>query len=606
MSHAKRASMGATSWRMEMGQPLRFNMHPHLWSGSSRFFLLCLLVCLSPLAGEETDAVCTGSDASLCKSRGSSELSHSFAEEVDFPDKEAATRLLQLQNSASLLQQLRSGVSGMAATRDSPPRAVGRVAWLPDPHVDPYYGTDMRGTSGTCTKQEPALQAMNPFGYMGCDAPSALFESAVDAAAGLGEMDFVLFTGDFVRHAQNILENPWQNVTSIVNNASKVLVSAFPTLSARQFAVGSLGNDDSPMNYEENITTEANSNSWLANMAHVFIDAGAMPADAAYNYSYGGYWERRLGSITVLSINTIIYSVSHTPATTPLPHDPFHQFDWLRKQLHAAKREGRSVWIVGHIPPGIETYGYTQLWHPAYVTAYLGIVQDKELASTIAAQLFAHVHKDEIRLLPDAPEGAGPIYLAGAISPVYKNQPSFRVLEYDTATGRPLNWQTYYAELPKGSTAPVWKLGYTGAGAYPPVKAALERERPVEQATLLQLADMLTEGGAAWNTYSEWYTATVPNDLQHCGRDPQIPGLNASMREKCRRKYRCALTVSTDARFKACAGILPADDVEIVRSEMPAAPPQPFDGDFEAARKATWEHLGVPREELWPGGGFGG
>lgn len=35
------------------------------------------------------------------------------------------------------------------------------------------------------------------------------------------------------------------------------------------------------------------------------------------------------------------------------------------------------------------------------------IVQDEELGGVISAQLFGHVHKDEIRILPQAPKGAG-------------------------------------------------------------------------------------------------------------------------------------------------------------------------------------------------------
>ena len=36
---------------------------------------------------------------------------------------------------------------------------------------------------------------------------------------------------------------------------------------------------------------------------------------------------------------------------------------------------------------------------------YLDIVQDEVLGAVIAAQLFGHVHKDEIRLLPKPPKG---------------------------------------------------------------------------------------------------------------------------------------------------------------------------------------------------------
>merc|ERR1712232_400959 len=138
-----------------------------------------------------------------------------------------------------------------------------------------------------------------------------------------------------------------------------------------------------------------------------------------------------------------IYSVWHTPASSHLPEDPFEQMAWLRQRLEAASAEGRSVWIVGHIPPGMETYGYTELWHQQYVKAYLNLVEDPKLGGCIAAQLFGHVHAEEIRVLPRAPPGAGPVLLMGAISPIFHNNPSFRLVEYDASTGRMLDYTDY-------------------------------------------------------------------------------------------------------------------------------------------------------------------
>ena len=85
----------------------------------------------------------------------------------------------------------------------------------------------------------------------------------------------------------------------------------------------------------------------------------------------------------------------------------------------------------GHIPPGIETFGYTALWYSNYLKTYRAIVTDH--VKTIAAQLFAHVHADEFRLLPGGGGGGGggggPIITTGAISPVYNNNPSFKLVE---------------------------------------------------------------------------------------------------------------------------------------------------------------------------------
>ena len=78
----------------------------------------------------------------------------------------------------------------------------------------------------------------------------------------------------------------------------------------------------------------------------------------------------------------------------------------------------------------METFGYEELWHQHYVESYLRVVQDEAYGGTIAAQLFGHVHADEIRLLPESPtKESHPILLSGAISPVYQNNPSFKIVE---------------------------------------------------------------------------------------------------------------------------------------------------------------------------------
>jgi len=493
---------------------------------------------------------------------------------------------------AKTLQQ--SQDTSDAASAETSSSSVKRFIWLSDPHSDPYYGTE----AAECTQTEPAEQVKNVFGTMGCDPPFALFESALTAVSELaGDYEFVLDTGDFVRHGQSELPIPREAVTSIIRRGSQLLVSTLgENLTAKQFAVGTLGNDDSPMNYYLDDTTDKDSNPWLSAVASAFVESGAMPADVEQFYSYGGYWERQLGSITILSINTIIYAALHVPATAA--PDPFHQFAWLRERLHAASAENRSVWIVGHIPPGIETFGYSGLWHPTYVDSYLELVQDKQLSGTIVAQLFGHVHKEEIRILPDAPSDTGPMILTGSISPIFRNQPSFRVFEYDAKTGRPLTWKTYYAELTEGSSPLMWKLGYDAADLYNPIKDALEANKSINQGTLGQLADLLAQGGSTWNSYASWYTTSYENDLQHCGENPLLPGLNAGVRMRCVRKYVCALTVSTETAFADCV-----NNSGAVFTTTGQKPPTSME-DFANRRKDHWRDIGIPEHLLWPAGGF--
>lgn len=113
-----------------------------------------------------------------------------------------------------------------------------------------------------------------------------------------------------------------------------------------------------------------------------------------------------------------------------------------------------------------------------------------------------------------------------------------------------------------------------------------------------------------WNSYAAWYAILVSNDLQHCGLEPQINGLNASVRERCRQKYHCAMYVSDEASFRKCAHLdeeAAQQDADDIRSEYRPPlektqhPPKSL-ADFQARRKAHWEQLGVTQSQLWPAG----
>lgn len=78
------------------------------------------------------------------------------------------------------------------------------------------------------------------------------------------------------------------------------------------------------------------------------------------------------------------------------------------------------------------------------VDAYLKIVQDEGFAPVVAAQLFGHVHAEEIRI---GTGFGGPMLLSGALSPVYNNNPTFHLVEYDSSTGKLLDYMVYYTEI---------------------------------------------------------------------------------------------------------------------------------------------------------------
>lgn len=277
-------------------------------------------------------------------------------------------------------------------------------------------------------------------------------------------------------------------------------------------------------------------------------------------YKYGSYVEFKIGELTILSIATVIYSVNHQPSE-PDEDDPFNQFAWLREKLEQAVKASEMVWIVGHVPPGIETFGYSQLWKPKYVEAYLEIVQDPALGAVVAAQLFGHVHKDEIRLLPTIPSGAGPMLLSGSISPVYYNWPSFKMVEYCPVTKRLINVETFYAALTENSSEPLtWQFGYDLLQTYPTLP-----KHGILMKSFEEVSGSLLLGLDVYNSYAEWYATRFPSDLQKYGAVEGDPSLNETYRFNLRKQYVCATVVGDADSYESCAqDVMPSDLKELV------------------------------------------
>mmetsp|Transcript_104612 Transcript_104612/g.326258 ORF Transcript_104612/g.326258 Transcript_104612/m.326258 type:complete len:578 (+) Transcript_104612:82-1815(+) len=440
-------------------------------------------------------------------------------------------------------------------------RAVDRrfFVWLTDVHADPYYGNG----SAVCALPSGGLPKSGtpPGGAMGCDPPRALWESAVAAAARFGQgAEFALMTGDHVRHHTQAMPDPRADVLSVIEGVARGLKGGFPWLGPGGFVMASQGNSDSPRDYELNGTTGGQSNPWLADMATVWRREGVMTQPDGTEFSSGGFFETEVGGLRILTIDTVIYSVHHLPKS-PEPKDPFGQFAWLRSRLQKAVQDGRRVWLAGHIPPGQETFSFTPLWKPQYVQAYLDVVQDPVLGNVIAAQLFGHVHADEFRVLPRAPAQAGPVLLAGALSPIYRSNPSFRLVEYDGASGRLLNVRVFWARLPAGSGSGglQWQPGYDLTGTYPLLRRAAESSEGLTNRAFSQfLASLLRSwaiGGQEWGTYASWYKTQVVSDLVCCAvRSNSTPTLSLPTRRRYIQKYLCGLNVTTDEGFDACAG----------------------------------------------------
>ena len=151
------------------------------------------------------------------------------------------------------------------------------------------------------------------------------------------------------------------------------------------------------------------------------------------------------------------------------------QLDWLRGQLTAARAAGERVWVMTHIPPGIDVYTsfHKYLFAPGEacaVTKPALFLKDGSIGEAIAEfsdivrlAVFAHTHMDEIKLLTGADDTAVPVKVVPSISPVNGNEPTFVVAQITPQTATLKDYTVYVAENAQGGA---WSREYRYSEVY--------------------------------------------------------------------------------------------------------------------------------------------
>ena len=184
---------------------------------------------------------------------------------------------------------------------------------------------------------------------------------------------------------------------------------------------------------------------------------------------YGNY-SAHAGEIRVLSVNTNFLSVHYRNACgSPAEGDPGQAtLVWLEAELAAAKAVGERVWLIYHIPPGIDAYatlrqgscpqGIVSMWKESYAEAFAVLM--RRYSDIVAASFAGHTHMDDFRLMGDTRGRYGFALITPAVSPIFRQNPAFRTLSYD-AEGGIVDETTYELTNLPSTGPPQWRAEYT-------------------------------------------------------------------------------------------------------------------------------------------------
>jgi sphingomyelin phosphodiesterase acid-like 3 len=211
------------------------------------------------------------------------------------------------------------------------------------------------------------------------------------------------------------------------------------------------------------------------------------------------------------------------------------QIAWLRKQLTEARANGEQVWVMAHIPPGIDVYTtfHRYLFAPGEacnVKQPQMFLSNGALGGTIAEfgdvvrlAIFAHTHMDEIKLLQGPDGKTVPVKMVPSISPINGNEPSFLVAQVAPQSATIKDYEVYSASNAQGAN---WGREYRYSDAYrlPDFSA-----KSVEQLTSELIADR--NGEEETSRAYERYFLSGGGTFAALGLQRLWPAYSCSLRE---------------------------------------------------------------------------
>ena len=370
--------------------------------------------------------------------------------------------------------------AGASAALPPLPRAwsaepTGQVLLVSDIHFNPYSRTSlvprlMEAEAG----QWDAIFASSPdkrLASYGFETDYNLLKYGLQAMSrACAQPDCIIYTGDlpchgvwqrFARFSQSQAER-----NSFLAKLVEFMGRCFRTHFPRTPVYFALGNNDAYCG-DYQITPQGE---YLQDTATTFYSCflGSPGSEAAFRDDF-----QRLGcyslpgpakGLRVVTINSNYFSPRWScQCCHGHPGDPVQeQLDWLESQLGAAAQAGEAVWLVMHIPPGVNARETSFLvggdGKLSSVRMHITTEANARLLSILRAQAgvlragFAgHTHMDHFKVVTsdDRQEALAMVHITPALNPLYGGNPAFQVLTYSKSTFTPLDTRTYYLNLEK-------------------------------------------------------------------------------------------------------------------------------------------------------------
>ena len=374
---------------------------------------------------------------------------------------------------------------------DTPTKSASFVS-LSDIHFDPFYDPTLVDTliqsDYTEWKTIFSSSGNKGCGTYGEDTNYPLLNSALHhSALAAKDVDFVIISGDFLSHHFNEdyytysgNENPealHEFINKTIAFVAMMLSESFPNLPIYPV----VGNNDS---YCGDYQVQPAGEFLKKTMEYwkVFFKDETNTKAFLDTFPVGGYYtvlSPPTSTHRLIALNTIFWSAKYQNACGNPQDEPGQkELQWLEAQLQQAASHNEKVWLVYHIPPGVNPYAtinanstnvlntIVSFWDAEFTNRYVELME--HYSSTVILSLVGHIHMDNIELVREKVTNhpISFVHFTPAISPIFGNNPSFELITYNPDSYTLIDYDTHYLDLDTASKMAKWKPEYRFSTAY--------------------------------------------------------------------------------------------------------------------------------------------
>jgi sphingomyelin phosphodiesterase acid-like 3 len=363
-----------------------------------------------------------------------------------------------------------------------------RVRQLVDAPVGQW--TSILSAPSSSNQQQAFADLQQRCHARGVDTPYPLLRSVLNAMESRQpKAKFITVSGDLVVHSFSCRYNalfPGSTQSDVQSFLLKTLSFVMGALRAGFPGVPiyvALGNNDTACgDYQLDSGSD-----FLAQAGRIAVE-GLPPSQrqqALQDFAKGGHYSVTMGApmrnTRLLVMNDVFLSPKYkTCAGEADPAPATAEMAWLQGELAQAQQLRQNVWVMGHIPPGIDPFATVREFKAicGNQTPEMFLSSDEladlliQYAGVIRLGIFAHSHMDEMRLLEssDGEPGASfehsvALKLVPSISPVDGNDPSFTVAWVNPSSAVLEDYEVIAASNQTGVAA-TWATEYDYAQSY--------------------------------------------------------------------------------------------------------------------------------------------